>query len=119
LKIKRVEASYLTNIPITPPPLLKEPSRTTALIVEVETDDGIIGYGITKDTLPWSIIEFIHREATPFLIGQDPMLTERIGYQLLREFNERGHMCTMSIQLPKSDVSSLCHDTFLHTEGTS
>ncbi len=105
MKIKRVEASYLTNIPITPPPLLKEPSRTTALIVEVETDDGIIGYGITKDTLPWSIIEFIHREAAPFLIGKDPMLTERIGYELFREFNERVHTGVWSYATSAIDIA--------------
>jgi len=29
MQIARVEASYLTDVPTTPPPLLKEPSRAT------------------------------------------------------------------------------------------
>lgn len=52
MQINRVEASYLTNVPTTPPPLLKEPSRASVIIVEVETDDGIIGYGATGGALP-------------------------------------------------------------------
>ncbi len=79
MQIKRIEASYLTNIPIPPLPLLEKPTHSEVIIVEVETDDGIVGYGVgDHGILPWSIVEFINREAAPFLTGQDPILTERI-----------------------------------------
>jgi L-rhamnonate dehydratase len=89
VQISRVEASYLTNVPTTPPPLLDGPSRASVIIVEIETDNGIIGYGATGGPLPWSIVEFINRQARPFLLGQDPMLTERIWHQMQRHFNQR------------------------------
>ncbi len=105
MQIKRVEASYLTNVPVTPPLLLKEPSRTRVIIVEVETDDGIIGYGATGSPLPWSIVEFINRQAAPFLIDQDPMLTERIGYQMLRKFNPRVQTGVWSDAMSAIDIA--------------
>jgi hypothetical protein len=60
VQISRVEASYLTNIPTTPSPLLDGPSRASVIIVEIETDNGIIDYGATGGPLPWSIVEFIN-----------------------------------------------------------
>ena len=89
MQISRIEASYLTNVPITPPPLLHEPSRASVIIVEVETDDGIVGYGATGSGLPWSIVEFINKQAAPLLMGQDPMLTEYIWNQRFKRFNRR------------------------------
>ncbi len=104
MQIKRVEANYLTNIPITPPPLLKEPSHTSAIIVEIETDNGIIGYGLGGG-MPWSIMEFINRQAAPFLIGQDPILTERIGYQMFRKFNPRVQTGLWSSAMSAIDIA--------------
>ncbi|MFC2048234.1 mandelate racemase/muconate lactonizing enzyme family protein [Chloroflexota bacterium] len=105
MKIHRVEASYLTNIPITPPPLLKEPSRATVIIVEVETDNGIVGYGATMGTLPWLTVEFINRQAAPFLKDQDPMLTERIWNQMFQNFNPRAPNAVWSWAMSAIDIA--------------
>jgi L-alanine-DL-glutamate epimerase-like enolase superfamily enzyme len=72
VQISRVEASYLTNIPAAPPPLLEGPSRASVIIAEIETDDGIIGYGATGGPLPWSIVEFINRQVHPLPVGAGP-----------------------------------------------
>jgi L-rhamnonate dehydratase len=79
----------LTNIPTSPPPLLEGLSRANTIIVEIETDNGIIRYGATGGSLPWSIVEFVNRQVRPSLIGQDPLLTERIWHQMQRQFNQR------------------------------
>ncbi len=106
MQIKRVEASYLTNIPIPPLPLLKRPTHTHVIIVEVETDDGIIGYGVTDPgILPWSVVEFINRQAAPFLIDQDPILTERIWNQMLRTFNPRVQTGVWSNAMSAIDIA--------------
>ncbi len=81
MKIKRVEAYYLKGVPTTPPPFLDKPDRADVILTEVETDDGIIGYGHCGWGLTYSIIEFINKDAAPLLIGQDPMLTERLWNQ--------------------------------------
>ena len=65
MQIRRVDASYLTNVPSTPPPFLDGPSPASVIIAEIETDDSIIGYGATGGPIPWSIAEFINRQAAP------------------------------------------------------
>jgi hypothetical protein len=48
MKIKLVEASYLPAVPVTPLPFLKEPTHASVIIVKIETDNGITGYGATE-----------------------------------------------------------------------
>ena len=88
MKISRVEATYLTDIPIAPPPLRDEPSSASLTIVEIETEDGIVGYG--KAGGGASTVDFINRRAAAFLKGQNPFLTERIWARMVREFAPRG-----------------------------
>ena len=105
MEIRRVEASYLTNVPMTPPPLLDQPTRTGALIVEIETDEGIVGYGSAGRILPWAVVEFINRQAAPFLIGQDPMLTERVWSKMFWTFNERAQTGVWSSAMSAIDIA--------------
>ena len=65
MRIHRVTASHLVNVPITPPPFLKEPSRGSIVVTEIETDDGLTGYG-SCGSYPTSVVEFINREAASF-----------------------------------------------------
>ncbi|MDP2949379.1 MAG: mandelate racemase/muconate lactonizing enzyme family protein [Chloroflexota bacterium] len=113
MKIARIEASYLTNVPITPPPLLKEPNRASVVIVEVETDTGLVGYGATGGMLPWSIVSFINREAAPALVGEDPLLTERVWTLMLKRFNQRAltgvwSFATSAIDIALWDIKGKC-----------
>jgi L-rhamnonate dehydratase len=70
-------------------PLLKEPIVTSVLFVAVETDTGIIGYGLTRGSQRFAMKEFINREAGPFLKDKNPLETERVWNQLLKQFNAR------------------------------
>ena len=56
-----------------------ETSRTEGmLLVHVETDEGIGGAGISRDAERFAVRQLIHQEISPFLLGKDPMATEKI-----------------------------------------
>ena len=44
MQIRRVEASYLANVPITPPPFLKEPSRASIVVTERDGDFKVLAH---------------------------------------------------------------------------
>ena len=82
MKIARVEAIQLANIPTAPPPF-REELRTERLgILELETDDGCVGYGILRSDPDG----FIEHQAADFLKGKDPLLTDELWQQLLNRF---------------------------------
>ncbi|TCR64625.1 mandelate racemase/muconate lactonizing enzyme family protein [Bosea sp. BK604] len=85
MKIARVQAYHLTNIPITPPPFRKLPNVEQAIMVEIETDDGLVGWAMGGYAHP-IIVNFINRYVQPVLIGEDPVLIERINYKLWKQF---------------------------------
>lgn len=67
LKITDVKAS-LHRVPVAAP-LLKEKLQTPIVFTTVETDEGILGYGLTRPPQRFGAREFINREAAPFLRG--------------------------------------------------
>ena len=77
MKIVRIEAHHLANIPIQPPPFRKLPDVEHALIVEIETSDGLVGYSMGGYTHP-VIVDFINRHAAPLLVGEDARHIERL-----------------------------------------
>jgi L-rhamnonate dehydratase len=105
VKIKRVEASYLPEVPVSPLPFLKEPTRSSVIITEIETDTGITGYGATGSPLNWSVVEFINRQIAPFLKDQDPILNERIWNQIFRKFNLRALTGVWSSGMSAIDIA--------------
>jgi L-alanine-DL-glutamate epimerase-like enolase superfamily enzyme len=57
-------------------------THATFLIVEVETDEGIVGYG-EHDGLFFETAEtFIHAELEPLLVGQDPLRIEYLNHKM-------------------------------------
>jgi len=76
MKITRVEASCL-RVPIKFP-FTETPRTEGMLIARVETDDGLTGTGISRDTERFAVRELINREIAPFLVGKDPLETEKI-----------------------------------------
>ena len=56
-------------VPVTVP-LLAEPVRWRVVLVRVETDDGLTGYGVTGGTQRSATVGLINREAGPMLIGE-------------------------------------------------
>ena len=85
MTIGRVEAILLDDIPIAPPPVRPGPSRAGVIIVEIETNEGAVGYGISPGPA-WPVAEFVNRVLSDFLHGKDPALVENIWLQMVRQF---------------------------------
>lgn len=98
MRIRRVEAHYLENIPVQPPPLRGVPSSTSALLVEVETSSGIVGWSMAGYAHA-IVIDFINRYMGPILVGENALLTDRIRSGLDKHFNRRelGRLLTSAL----------------------
>src|SRR5688572_6871858 len=92
MKIERVEATYLKGIEIQPPPFLPEPSRKSAIVIEVETNDGLIGYSLGAEKgAPAVTIGYINKLGEQ-LRGRDPLLVEEIWNDLTRSVENQTMM---------------------------
>ncbi|AYM14731.1 MULTISPECIES: mandelate racemase/muconate lactonizing enzyme family protein [Agrobacterium] len=76
-KIARIEAHKLQNIPIQTPPFRTLPNNEGALLLEIETNDGVIGWATSGYTHPVAI-DLINKYLTPAILGTDPFRTEHI-----------------------------------------
>ena len=90
MKISRVEASAL-NVPIDVDVVGVKKSPTLSIcFVEVETDDGLIGHGMTGITEEEVIAEAINAVAGPAIVGDDPCANEAIWDKLYWLLSPRG-----------------------------
>lgn len=103
MQIRRVEASLL-RVPVEIPILNKTHPRGV-VFVEIETDAGITGYGMTGFSIHSAIQEFINTAAAPFLRGKDPILTERIWHEMFWTFNSRALTGVWSSAMSAIDVA--------------
>jgi L-rhamnonate dehydratase len=76
MKITKVEATC-HNVPVTLP-LLNKPHYEAMVFVRVETDEGLTGIGTGWGWMRFPIREFINRQLAPFLVGKNPLDTEKI-----------------------------------------
>jgi L-rhamnonate dehydratase len=76
MKVAKVEARCLA-IPIKFP-FTGTPYTAHLVLAQIETDEGIVGAGIARDAERFAVRELINREIGPFLVGKDPMQTEKI-----------------------------------------
>ena len=90
MKIAAIEILDLKNISVKPP-LFKDPVRSSATLVKVETDGGLVGVSHIYGPTPAVSAALIKEELTPFLKGQDPLETERLMHHMLWRFNSRSH----------------------------
>lgn len=90
MKIEDLEVLELRNIPVTPP-LFEEPVRATVRLLQIKTDNGIVGLSQIGGFMHSATIAFIENDLAPFLKGQDPLETERLMHEMLWKFNTRGH----------------------------
>ncbi|WP_292650071.1 hypothetical protein [Mesorhizobium sp.] len=67
-KIARIQAHKLANIPITPPPYRDKPNKEGALLLQVETNDGLIGWA-TSGYTHHVAIDLINKYIAPTIIG--------------------------------------------------
>jgi L-alanine-DL-glutamate epimerase-like enolase superfamily enzyme len=79
--IARVEAYNLANFPIDPPPFRELPKTGSLLLVEVETSDGITGWGAAGYAHP-TMVHFVNTYVAREVVGLDPLHRERIAAQL-------------------------------------
>jgi L-alanine-DL-glutamate epimerase-like enolase superfamily enzyme len=91
MRIARVQASYLANIPVAPPPLLSQPDRASVIVVAIETVEGLVGHGMTASLMPHAVVGFVNGMVRDELEGTDAWAHERLWRQLSMRFNRRGH----------------------------
>ncbi|MEX2495300.1 MAG: mandelate racemase/muconate lactonizing enzyme family protein [Woeseia sp.] len=71
-------------------------SSLSMCLVQIETDDGLTGTGMTAITEEEVIAAIVERVAAPALVGEDPLATERIWeklYWLLAPRGQGGYAC--------------------------
>lgn len=103
MPIARVSAS-LHRVPVQVP-LITLPREVNVLVVEVESSDGAIGYGVAGPSLGSAVRECISRDIAPHLIGRDPLLTEALWHDLHRRVNDREQTGVGSCALSGVDIA--------------
>ena len=73
--------------------------------VEVETDDGLIGYGFTAIVEGEVVANIINAVAGPSILGEDPMANERIWERLYWKMSPRGQTGYASHAIAAIDVA--------------
>ncbi|HEV8344385.1 MAG TPA: mandelate racemase/muconate lactonizing enzyme family protein [Candidatus Binatia bacterium] len=104
MKIADVEILELQDIPVTPP-LFKEPVRATVRLLQVKTDDGIVGISQIGGFMHSATMAFIRHDLAPFLKGKDPLETERLMHQMMWKFNTRAHGGVWNFAVSAIDVA--------------
>src|SRR5688572_6318128 len=90
MKISRVTATPL-NVPLHITLLgLDKKTSLACCHVEVETDSGIIGHGFTSITEEDVIAQIVNGVIAPNIVGDDPLLHERIWEKLYWTTMPRG-----------------------------
>jgi L-alanine-DL-glutamate epimerase-like enolase superfamily enzyme len=90
MKIVRVTATPL-NVPLQIALMGLDKSTTlAACYVEVETDSGIIGHGLTAITEEDVVAQAVNGVIAPNIVGDDPLLHERIWEKLYWTLMPRG-----------------------------
>lgn len=72
---------------------------------EVETDDGIKGFGITGQFAPWATIAALENHILPAIRGMDPRNTEEIHDAVTRKLNPRGFSGAITHALSAVDIA--------------
>jgi L-alanine-DL-glutamate epimerase-like enolase superfamily enzyme len=105
MKIVRVTATCV-HVPIKISLVGAErASSMSACLVDIETDTGLVGHGFTAITDPPVIARAIEAVAGPAIIGDDPLLTERIWDKLYWEMMPRGQTGYAAHALAAIDVA--------------
>ena len=103
MKITRIEATT-HSIPVEVPMLTHKIIRPV-VFTTVETDAGITGYGLTGQGQRFGVREFINREIGPYLVGRNPLETERLWQELYLNFNPRAQTGVWSSAVSAVDIA--------------
>ena len=90
-----------------PLPLFKENVVTRRIVfLEVTTDEGITGYGLTGGQfLPWSVVAALEKDFRDLVIGMDPRDTEAIHEKVWWALNLRSFTGVVSFALSALDIA--------------
>ncbi len=86
-KIASVKAT-VHNVPVQVP-LLTKPVNRQIVFVEINTDQGVTGYGLTGDSQNFGVRDFINLQLAPFLKGKNALDTEARWQEMFLRFNPR------------------------------
>ena len=103
LRITSVKAT-MHNVPVKVP-LLEKELKTQVVFVEINTDQGITGYGLTGDLQSFGVREFINRQLAPFLKGRNALETEARWQEMFLTFNPRYQTGAWSSAVSAVDIA--------------
>jgi L-rhamnonate dehydratase len=103
MRIERIEASLHRMSLATP--LLSETRRVPVVVVRVETDEGLVGFGAAGSQTAPAVLALINRELGPFLVGRDPLLGEACWHAVNTQFNPRSATGVLSCALSGIDIA--------------
>ena len=104
MKIKNVKAS-VHRFPVTIP-LIDEPIENRKVVIcEVETDDGIIGWGLTGTFLTSAVVAALEKHIFPVVKDMDPRDTEAIHSAVWWTLNPRTMTGVISNALSALDIA--------------
>ena len=105
MKIARVTATPL-NVPLHIKLVgVDRKTSLAACYVEVETDDGLIGHGLTSITEEDVVAQIVNGVAGPAIIGDDPLAHERVWDKLYWTLMPRGQTGYAAHALAAIDVA--------------
>lgn len=79
--------------------------RRVFVFVEVETDAGITGFGLTGAILPAAVVACLEHHLKPALLGMPALYRERIHAHVWRKLNIRGYTGVISNALSAIDIA--------------
>jgi L-alanine-DL-glutamate epimerase-like enolase superfamily enzyme len=86
-------------------PLIAQPRPVTVVVVRVETDAGLVGYGVAGPQHAAAVVELINREVAPFVVGRDVLLADGLAHALEQRFNPRAMSGVVSCALSGVDTA--------------
>ena len=103
LRITSVKAT-VHNVPVKVP-LLEKQMMTEIVFVEINTDQGITGFGLTGNLQSFGVCEFINRQLAPFLKGRNALETEARWQEMFLTFNPRYQTGAWSSAVSAVDIA--------------
>jgi L-rhamnonate dehydratase len=103
LRISSIKAT-VHDVPVEVP-LLERALKTQFVFVEVNTDEGITGYGLTGNLQSFGVREFINRQLAPFLKGKSALETEARWQEMFLTFNPRYQTGAWSSAVSAVDIA--------------
>lgn len=88
MKIARVEGS-IHRVRVTPPLMARDSADWTFVLCRVETECGIVGYGLTGRILAKAIEVSLNGEIAQTVKGMDPRAVEAVHHRIWQTLNQR------------------------------